>query len=71
MPSATLSATSFKPWILGRDLLLEALGALVQRTDAGNRRNQRHVTLGLAIFRADRGGETVGGDATALHIIGL
>ena len=51
-------------------LLLEALGALVERADAGQRGDQRDVALGLAVFLGDRGGERIGGDAAALHVVG-
>ena len=51
-PSANLSATSFRPGILGRELFLEALGALVERADAGQRGDQGDVALGLAVLGA-------------------
>src|ERR1700746_1168602 len=67
MPSATLSAASFKPGYLAFSSSLQPLA----RWSAGERGDQPHIPLWLAIFRRDSGGETVGGDAAALDIIGL
>ena len=46
-----LVGNKFQARIFGRKLLLEAFGALVQRTDARNRGDQRDLTLRLAVFR--------------------
>ena len=60
----------FEAGILGRDLLLEALGALIERADSRQRGDERDVALGLPVFLHDPLGQTVGGDTPALDVVG-
>ena len=58
-----VSATVAEARILRRHLLLEALCALIEGADPGERGDQRHLAFRLAVFL----GEGVRGDAAALR----
>ena len=70
LPSATLSATSLRPGYLAASSSLKPLLRASSEPTPGRMRDERDVALGLAVFRGDRLGHAVGGDAAALHVVG-
>jgi hypothetical protein len=67
---AGLMGNDIQGSVSGGDLLLETLGALIDRSDVNRRRDDGYVTFGIGIRSLDCIGKSICGEPSSLNVVG-